>query len=289
HAGAGTDEDIFYKRWDAVSSSWITTKVVSTESDSYSRSPSLIVDSSGNIHIAWHDGTDYVSSGTDSDVFYKRWDTSTSTWTTTEVVSTESTGDSTNPSLTVNSTGTIHIAWQDITDYNGAGTDIDIFYKFLTGPPLAPELAFIVPNPTDIDTVYLDWDNVTTATTYYVYRSAYYIWSVEKLNPIATVITSGYFDTIPYEGNFYYVIVAGNFAGNSSHSNCQYVEVIFPDFKAPELTPILPNPTEVNSISLVWDSIDGATEYYIYRSDSYIWSVEGLTPVDTVITTSFVD
>ncbi len=289
YAGAGTDEDIFYKRWDAVSSSWITTKVVSTESDSYSRSPSLIVDSSGNIHIAWHDGTDYVSSGTDSDVFYKRWDTSTSTWTTTEVVSTESTGDSTNPSLTVNSTGTIHIAWQDITDYNGAGTDIDIFYKFLTGPPLAPELAFIVPNPTDIDTVYLDWDNVTTATTYYVYRSAYYIWSVEKLNPIATVITSGYFDTIPYEGNFYYVIVAGNFAGNSSHSNCQYVEVIFPDFKAPELTPILPNPTEVNSISLVWDSIDGATEYYIYRSDSYIWSVEGLTPVDTVITTSFVD
>ncbi len=58
---------------------------------------------------------------------------------------------------------------------------------------------------------------------------------------------------------------------------------------APELAPILPNPTELSSISLVWDSVDGATEYYIYRSDSYIWSVEGLTPIDTVGLTSYDD
>ena len=84
-------------------------------------------------------------------------------------------------------------------------------------------------------------------------------------------------------------IVAGNLAGNSSHSNCQYVEVKFADLEAPELAPILPNPTDSDSISLVWDSIDDATGYYIYRSNTYIWSVEGLTPIATVSTTSYID
>ena len=289
YAGSGSDMDIFYKRWNASSSLWTTTEVVSTESTGYSYVPSLAVDAEGNVHITWNDLTNYAGSGIDEDIFYKHWDASTSLWTTTEVVSTESTDLSLNPSLDTDVAGTVHIAWSDKTDYVGAGPNYDIFYKRFEGPPAAPELAFIVPNPTELSTVSLDWNNVFGATTYYVYRSPSYIWSVEGLVPIITVSSSDYFDSVPSEGFYYYVIVAGNFAGNSSHSNCQYVEVKFADLDAPELAPILPNPTDSSSISLVWDSVDGATEYYIYRSASYIWSVEGLTPITTVVTTSYID
>ncbi|MCG3221569.1 MAG: hypothetical protein H7641_09330, partial [Candidatus Heimdallarchaeota archaeon] len=138
-------------------------------------------------------------------------------------------------------------------------------------------------------TISLDWNYVIGATTYHVYRSTSYIWSVEELLPITTVSSSNYIDTVPSEGFYYYVVVAGSFAGNSSHSNCQYVEVIFPDLDAPELSFILPNPTEIDSISLVWDDIDEATEYYVFRSESYIWSVESLTPIATTGSNSYID
>ena len=287
-AGTLSEHQISYKRWDASSQIWTTTELVSTESTDYSGRPSLAVDSTGSVRIAWEDWSDYVGAGTDQDIFYKRWDSSSS-WTTTEVVSTESTSWSCYPSLAVDSADNVHVAWHDYTNYAGAGTDMDIFYKLFTGPLAVPELAFIVPNPTEFTTIYLDWNNVLGATSYYIYRSSSYIWSAEGLVPIATVSSSTYFDTVPTEGFYYYVIVAGNFVGNSSNSNCQYVEVIFPDLDAPELAPILPNPTDSSSISLEWDSIDGATEYYIYRSVSYIWSVEGLTPITTVGSTSYID
>ena len=289
YAGAGTDNDIFYKYQNS-SSSWTTTEVVSTESTGACYSPSLAIDTLGNVHVTWQDITDYAGAGTDYDVFYKRWDTSFSSWTTTEVVSTESTAESRLPYLAVDTLDDVHIAWEDLTDYAGAGTDRDIFYKFFTGPPVtAPELAFIVPNPTEIDTVNLDWNNVLKATTYHVYRSTSYIWSVEGLVPLTSVSSSDYIDTVPSEDLYHYVVVAGNIAGNSSHSNCQYVEVKFADLDAPELSTILPNPTDSSSVSLIWDTIDGATEYHIYRSVSYIWSVELLTPIATIGSTSYID
>ncbi len=290
YAGSGTDPDIFYKRWDVATSTWTTTEVVSTESTAGSSSPSLAVDSAGNIHVIWEDSTDYTGVGTDHDVFYKRWDSFSSSWTITEVVSTESTSNSNSPSLAVNSVGSVHIAWYDYTDYAGSGTDPDIFYKLLTAlPPPAPELAFIIPTLTEPDAIYLDWNDVLVANTYYVYRSTSYIWSIEELVPITTVSSSEYIDTVLSEGFYYYVVIAENFVGNSSISNCQYIEVKFPDLEAPELATILPNPTDITSVSLVWNEIIGVTDYYIYRSDSYIWSVESLTPIDTVSTNSYVD
>ena len=51
-------------------------------------------------------------------------------WTTTNVISTESTDNSDYPSLAVDAAGNVHIVWEDITNYDGAGTDPDIFYKY---------------------------------------------------------------------------------------------------------------------------------------------------------------
>jgi len=126
----GPDWDIFYKRREA-EGRWTETEVISTESNGTSAYPSLAVDSSGNIHIAWHDNTtDLGGSGIDWDIFYKRYEVGVG-WTSTEVVSVNSTGNSFFPSLAVDSGGNVHIAWEDETDYAGSGTDWDIFYRRL--------------------------------------------------------------------------------------------------------------------------------------------------------------
>ncbi len=125
--GSGFEDDIFYK-CKPKGSGWSNIEVVSTESTKDSWLPSLTVDSTGTVHVTWEDWTDISGSGNDWDIFYKCKPNGGS-WTTTEVVSTESTSDSSVSSLAVDSTGTVHVTWIDYTNYNGAGSDVDIFYK----------------------------------------------------------------------------------------------------------------------------------------------------------------
>jgi len=126
---SGADRDIFYEMWNITTGSWTPTNVISTESTTQSYEPSLAVDNQGNVHVAWHDITNLNSSGTDDDIFYKRWNATTGVWTNTEVVSTNSSLDSTVTSIAVDIFGNIHIVWQDLTNYSNCGTDDDIFYK----------------------------------------------------------------------------------------------------------------------------------------------------------------
>ena len=130
YGGSGSDLDIFYKRWNASAGSWLSTEVVSTESGSYSEAPKMDIDSLGNIHVIWHDGSNYNSAGTDADIFYKMLNATTWLWTPTEVVSTESTQASLWPALSVDSMNNVHVAWDDVTNYLSSGTDNDIFYKY---------------------------------------------------------------------------------------------------------------------------------------------------------------
>ncbi len=131
YGGSGQDWDIFYKYKNG-GGSWSATEVVSTESTEDSFRPSLMVDSSDVVHVAWMDYTDYGGSDSDVDIFYK-YKNSGGSWSTTEVVSTESTEDSYRPSLMVDSGGVVHVAWFDETDYGGSGSDQDVFYKYKNG------------------------------------------------------------------------------------------------------------------------------------------------------------
>ena len=143
YGGSGADQDTFYKRWNTISSTWTTTEVISTESTSTSSYPMIMVDDAKNAHVVWHDQTDYGGSGTDADIFYKRWNATSSTWTTTEVVSTESTDASVSPTIAVDGAGNTHVAWEDAMNYDGSGTDWDIFYKRMN--PL-PEIIIYSPD-----------------------------------------------------------------------------------------------------------------------------------------------
>ena len=58
---------------------------------------------------------------------------------------TESNEPSANPTSAVEPDGTVHVAWQDWTDYEGSGEDYDIFYKYRIEEeniPLIPILVF---------------------------------------------------------------------------------------------------------------------------------------------------
>lgn len=60
--------------------STVPSTLVSTESTARSIRPAIVVDTNDNIHIVWDDLTNYGGSGSDSDIFYKRWNNSTQTW-----------------------------------------------------------------------------------------------------------------------------------------------------------------------------------------------------------------
>ncbi len=101
-------------------------------------------------------------------------------------------------------------------------------YELLIPPKQAPTLNAISPNPDDDGSIYLDWDDVDGATIYYIYRNTINVIIVGASTPIAVVSTSSYQDTVESEGSYYYVIVAGNGAGNTSASNMEDVAMDFP-------------------------------------------------------------
>ncbi|MFX0098492.1 MAG: PKD domain-containing protein [Candidatus Hodarchaeota archaeon] len=230
YSSSGDDYDILYKRWNETAGSWTTTEVVSTESTSNSDLPSIAADGSGNVHVTWEDLSNYSSSGTDKDIFYKFWNATDDSWTVTRVVSTESTNFSFTPSIAVDITGTAHMAWNDFTDYLGSGMDRDIFYKKTINVPGAPFLQSISPDPDDDGTIDLDWNDVPGATVYHVFRDTSNITSVSGLTPIMSVSDSNHSDSSTANSTtYFYAIVAGNATGNSSISNCESVTVEIPE------------------------------------------------------------
>lgn len=142
YAESGPDLDIFYKNR-ANTGSWSDIEVVSTESIGHSADPSLNLQNDGTIHVVWEDQTDYNSADTDEDIFYKQR-SSNGLWSITEVVSTESTEPSSNPSSAVESDGTVHVTWDDYTDYGGSDDDGDIFYKYGIAEQPIPSIPILI-------------------------------------------------------------------------------------------------------------------------------------------------
>lgn len=129
YGGSGSDRDIFYRTWNASMSNWGNTEVISIESTATSRDPILTTDHDNNIHVVWVDNTDYFGAGFDTDIFYRKWSVSIGSWGPTGIISEESTHSSVSPSILTDSNNNIHVVWEDHTDYDNAGMDIDIFHR----------------------------------------------------------------------------------------------------------------------------------------------------------------
>jgi len=105
-----------------------------------------------------------------------------------------------------------------------------------------------------------------------MYRNTTEITSTNQLSPIGVTILNFTKDTISLSGKYYYAVVAGNAAGNSSISNCENITPLL----APNLSPLTKIGTQ---IFLNWTQISGATIYYIYRAATEITSTSGLIPI----------
>ncbi|MCY3414025.1 MAG: hypothetical protein INQ03_20445 [Candidatus Heimdallarchaeota archaeon] len=123
------DFDIFYSMWISKFQTWSSALVVSTESTGASLAPAVAVDIGGNVHVVWTDTTDYLGSGTDQDLFYKKYNTNTDTWGTTEIIFDARTGVAGTAEIASDRWGNVYITWADTSDYNGAGTDTDVFLQ----------------------------------------------------------------------------------------------------------------------------------------------------------------
>ncbi|MCG3221090.1 MAG: hypothetical protein H7641_06880, partial [Candidatus Heimdallarchaeota archaeon] len=228
YGGAGSNYDIFYKYWNATTLSWSLSEVASTESPDAitSNSPSITVDPLVNIHVTWTEIHDYGSSGADMDVFYNFRNGTDSSWNVTEVVSTESADWSQRTELAADPYGNIHVIWEDMSNYLGSGTDMDVFYKRLELNNLPPAyLNLIVPNPSTTGNVSLNWKPSHLARHYYIYRDTSFISSLTGLSPLGVSNLLSYTDYFVSNDDYYYAIVAATPYINSTISNVESVVV----------------------------------------------------------------
>jgi len=222
---SGSDIDVFYVLYDPNLSTWLEPEVVSQVSTMSSSQATINIDVEGDIHILWHDTVPYGGCGSDYDVLYIRKDSSTNTWSSTSVVSAESNGNSLYPEFKTDEFGYLHAIWVDNMDYLGAGTDLDIFYKKYVGPPGKPILSSIIPNPSPLGNITLEWNDVIGAEEYSIYNSSSYITDISELVPI-TISENSFVDSITIPGVYYYAIVASNEWGDSDLSNVESVEIL---------------------------------------------------------------
>jgi hypothetical protein len=135
----GTDKEIMYSQ-SADGISWTNATVISDDNtNSYTGtcySPTIAIDSLGNIHVAWEDTSDQWP-GTDTEIVYCQYEVGVG-WSSISVVSDDSSnwnnGYSYDPAIAVDINNTAHVVWCDYT--NGVwGTDTEIMYS----PPLPDE------------------------------------------------------------------------------------------------------------------------------------------------------
>jgi len=230
YTGVGVDPDIFYKYYDPQLSSWSMTEVISIESTSAALYTTIAVDKEGTVHVTWEDNTHYPGSGQfDYDIIYKYRNTPSDDWSALAIVSNEMTGGSYLPVIAVDGLGHIHIVWYDITNYNGAGFDYDVFYRKFVGPPEDTTLYPISPNSSLPGNITINWEESFGAENYNIYRDQSYILSTSSLTPIASVTTNTFVDDLNASGTFYYSVIAGNYISDSGLSNIESVEILSPE------------------------------------------------------------
>ena len=177
---------------------WEPLELLSAESDASNFVPKIAIDIQNNIHVITYSIDDILGSGTDRDVFYKKFIYETKSWTELELVSTDSSGASEVSEIAVDPSGTVHIAWLESDDILGSGVDRDICYRQKTSSGWGS--TELVSTESDSTSTYLAiiadsngvahviWEDFTDylivdgdQDIYYKHRSAAGIWSAAEI------------------------------------------------------------------------------------------------------------
>ncbi len=131
HFVATTGAYVFYMEWNGTTRAWSAPSTMSAPGAN-AQWGRLSVDGGGNVHVAWHDDTDILGSGTDWDIYYRRLDWLTGSWGPVQLVTSDNvnnTGISTYSDVGSDPFGNAHVVWVDLSELDGSGPDYDIFYK----------------------------------------------------------------------------------------------------------------------------------------------------------------
>ncbi|MHA1347049.1 MAG: hypothetical protein ACTSVO_13440 [Candidatus Heimdallarchaeaceae archaeon] len=225
------EKDLFYKYKVSATGVWSPTELATISSTANSRLAYMTIDSTNKIHLVFQDATDIFEAGGDIDIFYTHKDSLTSDWAVQRLISTESIVSTVwgLPAIIIDSNGYYHVFWTDLSDIYGAGIDQDIFYRRFVGPPQAPHLYPISPNPTITGNATILWTDVAASEDYHIYREEAYISSLSGLSVFASTSDNFFDDSILDNGTYYYAVTTENEYGKSSISNIEYLQVMILD------------------------------------------------------------
>jgi BNR repeat-like domain len=113
--------EIIYKRSTNGGATWSANRRL-TWTSGYSDRPFLLADSSGNLYLVWHD---YYAPG-NPEIYFKKSTDGGFNWTASQRL-TFNAGESTNSSLSVDSSGCLHVFWNDKSPGN-----FEIYHKKTT-------------------------------------------------------------------------------------------------------------------------------------------------------------
>ena len=119
--------EIYHRMWNDTTRLWSSIARVSPDNNLDSRAPHSNMDELGNLFVVWWDNENSDGQG-DSDINFRLWNRSTSSWGSIEVVSTESNMNGNWPAVSAKS-GIAHVTWQDLDNMLSDGADVDVFYK----------------------------------------------------------------------------------------------------------------------------------------------------------------
>ncbi len=219
-------DDLYYASWDSVQDQWsLTTEIITDDSLGQTDRSDICVDLFDNLHIIYED----LYFGVETyRLYHKTKLFGSDEWSPPTYVSSESIDWSSQYmySLTADSKGYIHALWADNTDFDGAGTDYDLFYKKFVGSPSSPFLLEIYPKSTTNTQVNLRWVETLGATSYKIYKDTTFITDISSLTSIGNSLSGSFVDTITTPNTYYYAVVAVSDYGDSVLSNVVYVEIL---------------------------------------------------------------
>jgi hypothetical protein len=186
--------------------------------------------------------------------------------------------------------------WVNTTDIYTVGQEFTVGNNYTllkwdpTSLPAIPDISVTSANPSTDGNIILDWDDITGATHYLIYKSPTPITSTYNLTPIANQSASTYSDSGVTDGTYYYAVRAGNATGASSPSNMKAVVVALSFVpSAPVLAAFTPNPSITGNLTLDWNDVMGASSYKVYRNNITITTVGALTPIATPTVSTYAD
>ena len=132
---AGPDRDIFFSRSTDDGATWSDMHLLDSNAvtgDGSDDMPVVMTDGKGTWVTVWISSEEFNEAGTDSDIFFSRSTDNGVTWSASQLVDSQATsgnGYENHVSLMTDGNGTWVTVWRSPEDFNGAGSDRDIFFS----------------------------------------------------------------------------------------------------------------------------------------------------------------